>query len=462
MTQDPGPRTQAHRVLTRSEACELVKAGRSNRRVIVFTNGVFDILHPGHIRYLRDARALGDLLIVGVNSDRSVKALNKAPDRPINSEDERAEVLSALASVDAVVVFDEDTPHEIISAIQPDILVCRSERPLPDSEKRKIALFTNVQNRAVISAVDVDDIYKIPALLHQQNLDELVVEHFGIECRKADLSQWDRVVAARDAQDTEIEIAMVGKYVDLTDAYKSLNEALNHAGRHTATKVKIRYIEAESVEGQGARVLQGADAILVPGGFGNRGIEGKIEAVRYARENKIPYLGICLGLQVAVIEYARNVCGLKDANSTEMVPKTPHPVIALVTEWHDASGTVQQRSNRSNLGGTMRLGVQAARLKAGTRCRAMYNSEVISERHRHRFEVNNNYRKDLEGKGLIIAGETTDENLVEMVELADHPFFVASQFHPEFTSGPRDGHPLFNGFIKAAREHHLANQAAAA
>ncbi len=346
--------------------------------------------------------------------------------------------------------------------IQPDILVCRSERPLPDSEKRKIALFTNVQNRAVISAVDVDDIYKIPALLHQQNLDELVVEHFGIECRKADLSQWDRVVAARDAQDTEIEIAMVGKYVDLTDAYKSLNEALNHAGRHTATKVKIRYIEAESVEGQGARVLQGADAILVPGGFGNRGIEGKIEAVRYARENKIPYLGICLGLQVAVIEYARNVCGLKDANSTEMVPKTPHPVIALVTEWHDASGTVQQRSNRSNLGGTMRLGVQAARLKAGTRCRAMYNSEVISERHRHRFEVNNNYRKDLEGKGLIIAGETTDENLVEMVELADHPFFVASQFHPEFTSGPRDGHPLFNGFIKAAREHHLANQAAAA
>lgn len=347
--------------------------------------------------------------------------------------------------------------------IQPDILLCRSERPLPDSEKRKIALFTNVQNRAVISAVDLDDIYKIPAWLHQQNLDELVVEHFGLDCRKADLSQWDRVVQARDRQDTEIEIAMVGKYVDLTDAYKSLNEALNHAGRHTGTHVKIRYVEAESLEGQGARVLQGADAILVPGGFGNRGIEGKIEAVRYARENKIPYLGICLGMQVAVIEFARNVCGYKDAHSTEMLPKTPHPVIALVTEWHDnTSGKVLQRSAKSNLGGTMRLGVQTARLRAGTRCRALYNSELISERHRHRYEVNNNYRREMEAKGLIFAGETTEDQLVEMIELPDHPWFVASQFHPEFTSTPRDGHPLFNGFIKAAREHHLANQAAAA
>jgi CTP synthase len=347
--------------------------------------------------------------------------------------------------------------------IQPDILLCRSERPLPDSERRKISLFTNVPNNAVISAVDVDDIYKIPAWLHSQGLDELVVEHFDVECRKADLSQWDRVVQQRDRQDTDVEIAMVGKYVDLTDAYKSLNEALNHAGRHTGTRVKIRYIEAEAIETQGTRVLQGADAILVPGGFGNRGIEGKIEAARYARENKIPYLGICLGMQVAVIEFARNVCGLKGAHSTEMAPKAPHPVIALVTEWHDAStGQVHQRTNKSNMGGTMRLGVQAARLKSGTRCRAMYNAETIAERHRHRYEVNNNYRKMMEDKGFVFAGETLEEHLVEMVELPDHPWFIASQFHPEFTSTPRDGHPLFSGFIKAAREHHLANQAAAA
>jgi CTP synthase len=346
--------------------------------------------------------------------------------------------------------------------IQPDVLLCRSERPLPEAEKRKIALFTNVQNRAVISAVDLDDIYKIPAWLHQQGLDDLVVEHFGVDARRADLSQWDRVVAARGQQDAEVEIAMVGKYVDLTDAYKSLNEALSHAGLRSGTRVKIRYVEAETVEAQGTRVLQGADAILVPGGFGNRGIEGKIAAANYARVNRIPYLGICLGMQVAVIEFARNVCGFTDAHSTEMDAKTPHPVIALVTEWHDPSGKTHQRSGQSNLGGTMRLGVQVCRLKSGSKARAIYNSELISERHRHRYEFNNNYRAPLEAKGLLISGETAEDNLAEMIELPDHPWFVASQFHPEFTSTPRDGHPLFEGFVRAAREHHMANQAKAA
>ncbi len=346
--------------------------------------------------------------------------------------------------------------------IQPDILICRTDRPLPESDKRKIALFTNVPVPAVISAIDMDDIYKIPAWLHDQGLDQLVVDHFGLDTRRADLSQWERVVAARGKQDAEVEVAMVGKYVDLTDAYKSLNEALAHAGLHTATRVKVRYVEAEAVEAQGTRVLQGADAILVPGGFGNRGIEGKITAANYARTNRIPYLGICLGMQVATIEFARNVCGLADAHSTEMNPKTPHPVIALVTEWHDPTGKINKRTAQSNLGGTMRLGVQACRLRVGSKSRALYNSELISERHRHRFEFNNNYRQQLEAEGFLIAGETVEDQLVEMVELPDHPWFVGCQFHPEFTSTPRDGHPLFTGFIKAAREHHLANQAQAA
>ena len=346
--------------------------------------------------------------------------------------------------------------------IQPDILVCRTDRPLPDSEKRKIALFTNVPVPAVISAVDVDDIYKIPSWLHDQGMDDLVVQHFGIDARRADLSQWERVVAARGKQDAEVEIAMVGKYVDLTDAYKSLNEALAHAGLHTATRVKIRYVEAETVEAQGTRVLQGADAILVPGGFGNRGIEGKIAAAGYARTNRIPYLGICLGMQVAVIEFARNACGLAEAHSTEMNAKTPHPVIALVTEWHDLAGKVHQRTAKSNLGGTMRLGVQACRLRVGSKSRALYNSELISERHRHRYEFNNNYREQLTREGLLIAGETVEDQLVEMVELPEHPWFVGCQFHPEFTSTPRDGHPLFTGFVRAAREQHLAHQAIAA
>ena len=279
--------------------------------------------------------------------------------------------------------------------IQPDVLLCRSERPIPDAEKRKIALFTNVPYRAVISAIDLDDIYKIPGWLHQQGLDELVVEHFGLDCRQADLSSWERVVHARDKQDVEVQVAMVGKYVDLADAYKSLNEAVYHAGLHTGTRVKIRYIESEAVENQGARVLQGADAILVPGGFGERGIEGKIASARYARENKIPYLGICLGMQVAAIEYARNVVGLADAHSTEFAPNSPHPVIALVTEWQDASGRVERRSHNSNLGGTMRLGMQRCRLTGGSRSRALYNAELISERHRHRYEFNNNYRERL-------------------------------------------------------------------
>ena len=342
--------------------------------------------------------------------------------------------------------------------IQPDVLLCRSDRPLPDSERRKIALFTNVAERSVISAIDLDDIYKIPAWLHQQGLDELVVEHFGLQTRKTDLSQWDRVVTSRDAQDLEIEVVMVGKYVDLADAYISLNEALEHAGRHTGSKVRIRYIEAETIVRQGDRVLQGADAILVPGGFGERGIEGKIIACQYARENGIPYLGICLGMQVAVIEFARNVCGLDGAHSTEIDPDTAHPVIGLVTEWHDSGGEVQRRTHSSDKGGTMRLGAQRARLSAGTRARAIYNAEMIEERHRHRYEFNNHYRETIEGRGLRISGETPEDHLAEIVELPDHPWFIGCQFHPEFSSTPREGHPLFSSFVRAAREHHLSHQ----
>jgi len=343
--------------------------------------------------------------------------------------------------------------------IQPDVLLCRTDRPLPESERRKIAMFTNVPIRAVVSAVDLDDIYKIPSWLHQQGLDELVIEHFGLtECHKADLREWDDLVEKRLTADTEINIAMVGKYVDLADAYKSLNEALIHAGLHTGTKVKIRYIDSEQVESQGSRVLQGADAILVPGGFGERGVEGKIAAAKHARENKIPYLGICLGMQVACIEYARNVCGLKEAHSTEFAPKSPHPIIAMITEWKDASGKVEKRSAKSDKGGTMRLGSQPCKLKPGSKSRKLYNAEVIHERHRHRYEFNNFYREPLSAKGLQFVGVSENEELVEMIELPEHPFFVAVQFHPEFTSTPRDGHPLFTGFVTAAREHHSAHQ----
>jgi CTP synthase len=343
--------------------------------------------------------------------------------------------------------------------IQPDVLLCRTDRPLPESERRKIAMFTNVPIRAVISAVDLDDIYKIPGWLHQQGLDELVIEHFGLtEGHKADLREWDDLVEKRLAADTEVTVAMVGKYVDLADAYKSLNEALIHAGLHTATKVKIRYIDSEQVESQGARVLQGADAILVPGGFGERGVEGKIAAARHARENNIPYLGICLGMQVACIEFARNVAGLKDAHSTEFAPKSPNPVIAMITEWKDASGKIEKRSAKSDKGGTMRLGAQACKLVAGSKSRVLYNAEIIHERHRHRYEFNNNFREVLSAKGLQFVGVSENEELVEMIELNEHPFFVAVQFHPEFTSTPRYGHPLFQGFITAAREHHGAHQ----
>jgi len=346
--------------------------------------------------------------------------------------------------------------------IQADVLLCRCDRLLPESERRKIALFTNVPSRAVITAMDLDDIYKIPGWLHQQGLDELVVEHFGLQCRPADLAAWDRVVGARDEQDVEVQVAMVGKYVDLADAYKSINEALYHAGLHTTTRVKIRYVESESLESQGERVLQGADAILVPGGFGERGIEGKITAARYARERRIPYLGICLGMQVAAIEFARNACGLEGAHSTEFAAGTPHPVIGLVTEWRDASGRLERRGTGANLGGTMRLGVQVCRLIAGSKSRALYNAELIRERHRHRYEFNNRYREPLTQNGLLIAGLSEDGELVEMIELPDHPWFVGCQFHPEFTSTPRDGHPLFEGFIRAARQHHLANLASGA
>ncbi len=341
--------------------------------------------------------------------------------------------------------------------IQPDVLLCRSEKPLPETEKRKIALFTNVPYNAVISAIDLDDIYKIPGWLHQQGLDEQVVQHFGLDTRRADLSSWERVVEAREQLDAEVQVAMVGKYVDLADAYKSINEALYHAGLHTHTRVKIRYIESETLESQGLRVLQGVDAILVPGGFGERGIEGKILAAQYAREHKIPYLGICLGMQVAVIDYARNVCMLSNAHSSEFNPHSPHPVIALVTEWLDASGKLERRAADSDLGGTMRLGVQRCRLQSGSRSRAMYNAETISERHRHRYEFNNNYRAQLTESGLLLAGVSENEDLVEIVEIPDHPWFVGVQFHPEFTSTPRDGHPLFEGFVRAAREHHLVN-----
>jgi CTP synthase len=342
--------------------------------------------------------------------------------------------------------------------IQPDILLCRSDRPLPEAERRKIALFTNVSYRSVISAVDLDDINKIPGWLHQQSLDDLVVEHFGLETRPSDLSSWQRVVEARHTQDVEVQVAMVGKYVDLADAYKSLNEALDHAGLHTQTRVKIRYVESEAVENQGVRVLQGADAILVPGGFGERGIEGKILAAHYARTNRIPFLGICLGMQVAAIEFARNVCGLTAAHSTEFQPNTPHPVIALVTEWRDATGRVERRTSSSNLGGSMRLGVQVCRLTPGSRARALYNSELVRERHRHRYEFNNEYRQLLSERGLTVAGVSEDGELVEIIENEGHPWFVGCQFHPEFTSTPRDGHPLFEGFIRAARELHLANR----
>ncbi|MBK8163295.1 MAG: CTP synthase [Gammaproteobacteria bacterium] len=341
---------------------------------------------------------------------------------------------------------------ELLSiGIQPDILMCRGDRPLPRDERRKIALFTNVQERAVISAIDVDCIYKIPVLLHEQGLDDLVAEKFRLDVPKADLSSWQRIVEALEHPTGEVTVALVGKYTDLTDAYKSLSEALIHAGIHTRTRVRIRYIDAEEIQRSGVGVLRGMDAILVAGGFGERGIDGKIRAAGHAREQKIPYLGICLGMQVAVIEYARSKAGLAGAHSTEFNPATPYPVIAMVTEWTTAEGQVERRTQDSDLGGTMRLGAQQCRLEPGTRARELYGQDVISERHRHRYEVNNRFLDALQQAGLVVSGRSLDGQLVEMIELRDHPWFVASQFHPEFTSNPRDGHPLFSGFIRQAR-----------
>ena len=337
--------------------------------------------------------------------------------------------------------------------IQPDILVCRSEKPLPMEHRKKIALFTNVPEPAVISAYDVDDLYKIPAMLHEQGLDSIVTKQLCLDLPEADLSEWQAIVEAKQNPQGEVNIAMVGKYVDLRDAYISLSEALLHGGIHTRTRVNIHYIEAQDIEEQGIECLHGMDGIVVPGGFGDRGIEGKIEAVRYAREHAIPYLGICLGMQVAIIEAARNLAGLDGAMSTEFERKTPHPVVALITEWRTASGDIELRDENSDLGGTMRLGAQEISLQEGSLAATTYSATTIEERHRHRYEVNNNYRSTLEQVGLCFSGLSVDD-LVEVVEIPGHPWFLASQFHPEFTSNPRDGHPLFTGFVHAARHHH--------
>ncbi len=341
--------------------------------------------------------------------------------------------------------------------IQPDILLCRAEREIPDNERKKIALFTNVEEKAVISAIDADNIYRIPILLHEQGLDSIVVDKLRLDVPKADLSEWNKVVESISNPKYEVTVAMVGKYVDLTESYKSLNEALAHAGIQTHARVKIDYIDSEKLETDGTDCLAGYNAILVPGGFGERGVEGKILAVRYARENNIPYLGICLGMQVAVIEFARHMAGLEDAHSTEFKKNTPHPVIALITEWLNAAGQMEQRDESSDVGGTMRLGGQECRLRPDTRVREIYQQDIIVERHRHRYEFNNRYLEQLEKSGLVFSGMSIDETLVEIVELPEHPWFVACQFHPEFTSTPRRGHPLFTSYIKAALMQHESN-----
>ena len=338
--------------------------------------------------------------------------------------------------------------------IQPDILICRSEKELPEAERKKIALFTNVEANSVFTSQDVDTIYKVPRALHDQGLDNEVVRKLGLKCHDANLSEWDKVVEDLSSPEQSVDIAMVGKYMDLTESYKSLSEALIHAGIHTRTKVNIHYFDSEEIEKNGPGELSGMSAILVPGGFGNRGIEGKILTVKYARENKIPYLGICLGMQVAVIEYARNKAGMADANSTEFNSDTKYPVVGLITEWKDESGNVETRDENSNLGGTMRLGGQECKLVENSNAREIYGQASIVERHRHRYEVNDLLINKIENAGLKVSGRSADGNLVEMVELDDHPWFVACQFHPEFTSTPRDGHPLFESFIKAAKKAH--------
>lgn len=337
--------------------------------------------------------------------------------------------------------------------LQPDILVCRSEVVLDISSRRKIALFTNVEERAVISLQDVDTIYKIPGILHSQGVDDYVLERFGLEAQSADLSEWDVVIQAKLNPKHEVTIAMVGKYMELLDAYKSLIEAMNHAGIHAETKVNFRYIDSEDIETQGTQVLEGVDAILVPGGFGLRGVEGKIKTVQYAREQGIPYLGICLGMQVVVIEYARNVLGWQGANSTEFDKETDYPVVGLISEWQAASGAVQRRTENDELGASMRLGAQICRLEKGSLLQQSYGKTEIQERHRHRYEVNNTLLEPLQEAGLKVTAWSEDGNLVEAVEVPNHPWFVACQFHPEFTSTPRDGHPLFSRFVQAALTH---------
>ena len=334
--------------------------------------------------------------------------------------------------------------------IQPDILLCRSSHPLPDGERKKISLFTNVDEKAVISVLDADSIYRVPLLLHQQGLDKIVCDKLNLNTATADLSEWKQVLAAMDNPiNGQVNVAMVGKYVNLTDAYKSLTEALIHAGIHEQIKVNIVYTDSEEIEKQGTDCLQKVDAILIPGGFGKRGIEGKISAARFARENNVPYLGICLGMQVAVIEFARSI-GLEKAHSTEFAPGTPNPVIALITEWMNENGNIEQRNADTNKGGTMRLGGQVCHLMSGSKTQELYAKEIIRERHRHRYEFNNNYMSMLRQAGLIFAGMSADGNLVEVIENGHHPWFIGCQFHPEFTSTPRDGHPLFSSFIKAA------------
>ncbi|MBT1450673.1 CTP synthase [Glaciecola sp. XM2] len=337
--------------------------------------------------------------------------------------------------------------------IQPDILVCRSECALPNNERAKIALFTNVNEKAVISLRDADSIYRIPAGLKAQGMDELVVKRFGYDCPEADLTEWEQVLYAESNPTGEVNIGMVGKYVELPDAYKSVNEALKHAGLKNRKTVNIHYIDSQDIETKGIHILEHLDAILVPGGFGERGIEGKIAAAKYARENDVPYLGICLGMQVAYIEFARNVAGMENANSTEFNPESPYPVVGLITEWLDADGSTEVRDVSTDLGGTMRLGSQLCYLEEGSKVAKMYGKTEIYERHRHRYEVNNNLRQAVEDAGLKVSGLSTDKRLVEVIELEDHPWFVAGQFHPEFNSTPRDGHPLFTGFIAAASEY---------
>ena len=337
--------------------------------------------------------------------------------------------------------------------IQPDIIMARADRPLPDGDRRKIALFSNVTPEAVIPALDTDSIYKIPVALHAEGLDEIVCRKLDLSPKPADLAVWNKLVDALVHPEHEVRIAMVGKYVDLTESYKSLSEALVHAGIHTRSKVEIHYVDSEAIERDGIEALKGLDAILVPGGFGKRGVEGKIKAIRYARENGIPYLGICLGMQLAIIEYARHKAGLANANSTEFNPDTPHPVVALITEWQNRDGTVERRTVQSDLGGTMRLGAQPCEVVPGSLAHRIYGTTTVAERHRHRYEVNNHYLPRLEAAGLVVGARAKSAlagDLTEMIELADHPWFFGCQYHPEFTSNPRRGHPLFIAYVKAA------------